>query len=305
VKRPTHLRSVAVTAADPAGLASFYEDIWGLMRVAEQDGVIYLRGIGGEHHILAIHPARVSSVRSISLGLPDRDAVDEAARDLGARAGITIVRPPSELDQPGGGYGLSIADVDGRMIELSADVVSPPPPAPASPILPTKISHVVVNSPRADACAELLTDVLGFTLADELPHMLFFRCNADHHSIAVTRAPHASLNHIAFEVPTTDDVLAGIDHLQRHDYATIWGPGRHGPGHNVFAYFVAPNAQVVEYTAEVDQIDDDNPPAPRLWRPEDTTLSDTWADPASLRPTAEARQAMLGEPEPVAAGGRP
>jgi hypothetical protein len=213
-----------------------------------------------------------------------------------------MVRSPSDLDQPGGGYGLTIADVDGRTIELSADVETAPAAAYDAPIRPTKISHVVINSPQADAYGELLTDVLGFALSDELPHMLFFRCNTDHHSLAIARAPHASLNHIAFEVPTTDDVLAGIDQLNEHEYETIWGPGRHGPGNNVFAYFVAPNAQVIEYTAEVEQIDLDDPPAPRVWKPEDTKLVDDWADPASLRPTAEARDAMLGQPEPVVQG---
>jgi catechol-2,3-dioxygenase len=293
---------VAVTASDPAAVAGFYEGIWGLSRVAERGGVIYLRGTGNEHHILSIHPAGGSSLRSISVGLADRDAVDEAARDLEGRRGVTVAGPPHELDEPGGGYGFWLADVDGRTIELSADVDAAPAAAGDAPIRPTKISHVVINSPRADAYGELLTDVLGFALSDELAHMLFFRCNADHHSLAVTRAPHSSLNHIAFEVPTTDDVLAGTEHLEEHEYETIWGPGRHGPGNNVFAYFVAPNAQVVEYTAEVEQIDLDDPPAPRLWRPEDTKLVDEWAVPASLRPTAEARDAMLGQPEPVSHG---
>ena len=30
----------------------------------------------------------------------------------------------------------------------------------------------------------------------------------------------------------------------------------HGPGHNVFSYFVEPNGFVVEYTAEVEQVDE-------------------------------------------------
>jgi catechol 2,3-dioxygenase len=33
--------------------------------------------------------------------------------------------------------------------------------------------------------------------------------------------------------------------------------GRHGPGDNVFAYFVDPTGIVIEYTAEVLQVDDD------------------------------------------------
>ena len=35
-----------------------------------------------------------------------------------------------------------------------------------------------------------------------------------------------------------------------------WGVGRHGPGNNVLAYFVGPHDVPIEYTAEVDQVDD-------------------------------------------------
>ena len=39
-------------------------------------------------------------------------------------------------------------------------------------------------------------------------------------------------------------------------FAPAWGPGRHGPGDNAFNYFLDPFGIVIEYTAEVEQIDD-------------------------------------------------
>jgi catechol 2,3-dioxygenase len=36
----------------------------------------------------------------------------------------------------------------------------------------------------------------------------------------------------------------------------VWGPGRHGPGNNTFSYFVAPFGACIEYTAEVQRVDD-------------------------------------------------
>ena len=35
-----------------------------------------------------------------------------------------------------------------------------------------------------------------------------------------------------------------------------WGPGRHGPGNNLFNYFLGPFDFPIEYTAEVSQVDD-------------------------------------------------
>ena len=161
---------------------------------------------------------------------------------------------------------------------------------------------MVLNSPNADAYLHLLIEVLGFRVADETEHMVFCKCNLDHHSVAIARAPHASLNHVAFEVPTVEDVLTGIEHMAAHGFETLWGPGRHPQGMNAFGYFLAPNGQVVEYTAEVEQIPDDQL-APRFWVPEDYEVYDDWADVSSLRPTPETRTLMRGVPEPAPHGG--
>jgi catechol 2,3-dioxygenase len=55
-----------------------------------------------------------------------------------------------------------------------------------------------------------------------------------------------------------------------------WGVGRHGPGNNVFAYFVDPAGFVIEYTAEVLQVDDNyvaGSPQDWVWPP---GRSDHW-----------------------------
>ena len=51
-------------------------------------------------------------------------------------------------------------------------------------------------------------------------------------------------------------IAAGIKGLRDAGYGIEWGPGRHGPGDNAFNYFVGPFDVVIEYTAEVQQIDD-------------------------------------------------
>ena len=44
--------------------------------------------------------------------------------------------------------------------------------------------------------------------------------------------------------------------LRDEGYEPVWGPGRHGPGNNVFGYFIAPYGGIVEYTAEVSEVDE-------------------------------------------------
>ena len=50
-------------------------------------------------------------------------------------------------------------------------------------------------------------------------------------------------------------------------YPIEWGPGRHGAGDNVFAYFAGPEEIPLEYTSDVLQVDDSYVPHGReYWK---------------------------------------
>lgn len=125
--------------------------------------------------------------------------------------------------------------------------------------------------------------------------MVFLRCNTAHHSIALNRAPHASLNHVAFDMPTIDDVMRTIGRLRKAQAGPIWGPGRHAPGSYVFCYTQEPSGFVVEVETEGQKIEDEASHEVRVFarKPE---LMDLWGTSGFTSP--EARAATLGEPDP-------
>ena len=122
---------------------------------------------------------------------------------------------------------------------------------------PIRLSHVVLNCADVDAAERFAAAELGFRVSDRTRHMTFMRCNRVHHCVAYARAGYSSLNHVAFEMADVDGVMRGIGRLRDAGYACVWGPGRHGPGNNVFAYFVGPHGGLVEYTAEVSEAGED------------------------------------------------
>jgi catechol 2,3-dioxygenase len=98
--------------------------------------------------------------------------------------------------------------------------------------------------------------------------MSFINCNADHHSIAIVQSESNTLNHVAFEMPGFDAVMRGIGRLRDAGFEIGWGVGRHGPGNNIFAYFAGIERFPLEYTAEVQQIDDSyRVGSPEDWKP--------------------------------------
>ena len=56
--------------------------------------------------------------------------------------------------------------------------------------------------------------------------------------------------------PSRLSTIWGSGRMKTSGFNVEWGIGRHGPGDNVFGYFVEPNGFVVEYTAEVEQVDE-------------------------------------------------
>jgi hypothetical protein len=88
--------------------------------------------------------------------------------------------------------------------------------------------------------------------------------------VALADADNNGLNHIAFLMPDFEAVMLGGGRMREAGYPVEWGPGRHGPGNNLFNYFVAPFDFVIEYTAEVEQVGEDyvaGGPADWTWPP--------------------------------------
>jgi catechol 2,3-dioxygenase len=112
--------------------------------------------------------------------------------------------------------------------------------------------------------------------------------------VALGDTDNNALNHIAFLMPDLDAVMRGGGRMKDAGYPIEWGPGRHGPGDNAFNYFVGPFDIVIEYTAEVEQIDDSyqtGQPTDWTWP---TGRVDQWgiSQPPSAR-LKEAQRAVL------------
>jgi catechol 2,3-dioxygenase len=282
---------------DVAAAARFYGETWGLGAAGGGRDAAYLRATGAAHPIVALRRAPAPELRGVVLAASDKATVDALhARALGH--GATVLAVPGPLGGPGDPYGFAFADTEGRRFVISctgengggADATD----------RPRKLSHVVLNCRAAERATEFFVDLLGFRLSDRTVMMDFIRCNADHHSIAFVRTGRSGLNHVAFEMPSFDALMRGTGRMKDAGFAVEWGVGRHGPGNNIFNYFIDPHGFVIEYTSDVEQIVDEaahrvGTPADWKWPP---GRVDRWgfADP----PSARLRAAMDGEVVPIA-----
>ena len=253
--RVSALRSVALNVPDLAAAEHFYTTVWHLQVAARSDEVIYFRGTGADHHLLALHQAQgPAQIRCVTLRARDRLALDAVASAALASGG-KVLQPVAQVTEPGGGMAVTVADPDGRVFQLvHGDALHAD--AHEAPDKPIRLAHAVLNSHDVEATRLFMESVFDFSMSDRTRIMAFMRCNSDHHSIALGDTDNDALNHIAFLMPDVDSVMRGGGRMRDAGYGIEWGPGRHGPGDNAFNYFVGPFDVVIEYTAEVEQIDD-------------------------------------------------
>lgn len=113
------------------------------------------------------------------------------------------------------------------------------------------MGHIVLGTPHVDEMVDFYVNVLGFRVSDYWRpgdrDVVFLRCNARHHSLALVPADEAALYHFMLEAATLDDVGAV---LQRHHDTGIpisMGLGRHTNDEMVSFYSRSPSGFDVEF----------------------------------------------------------
>jgi catechol 2,3-dioxygenase-like lactoylglutathione lyase family enzyme len=256
MSRVTEIRYVGYGVVDFDAEAAFYGDVWGLERVPGDAGTALFKTAGhDEHHVVALRPATENRIDVIALAAESKADVDALA-DKVRSSGCRIVHEPRPLTTPGGGYGFRFFSPDGLPFEISAEVARGPSRSLTRwEGVPERISHIVLHSPDHHALVAWFCDILGFKVSDWLgDFMCFLRCNSAHHRFAILPGPPC-LNHVAYDMPSIDDMMRGAHRLKVKGIDIGWGPGRHTAGNNTFSYFVTPGGFVAEYTSELEQVD--------------------------------------------------
>lgn len=127
-----------------------------------------------------------------------------------------------------------------------------------------KIGHIALYVADIGQSTRWYTEVLGFEVSDTYEEdmmpggAVFLRCSPDHHGVALFKATErnpagAGLHHLAFEVPTLDDVVRARAHLREHG-VPIDFDGRRRAGVQIAVEFRDPDNHRLEIYWGIDQI---------------------------------------------------
>ncbi|WP_428149769.1 VOC family protein [Brevundimonas sp.] len=256
--RVTDLHYVAHAVPDLAAERKFYGETWGLTEVAEDDGKVYFAAEGSElPFVIRLRQDDEKKTDLIGFSAASKADVD-ALYAQALAAGAKSIQEPGPAAGPAGGYAARFFDPDGRAIEVISDTnkrtartLNP------GEAIPTGLSHIVLHSPNHKGLSKFYEDVLGFKVSDWMGEfMVFLRCNPAHHRLAIMPGKPA-LNHVAFDVNTVDDLMRGLARMTKEGVKLNWGPGRHVAGQNTFSYYSTPNGNAVEYTSDLEEVDEE------------------------------------------------
>lgn len=267
---------------------AYFTEVNGLSLAERHSGRAYLATKHGDLAVILQSAERARCAR-----LAFQVASDTGFLDI--RKGIEaegLNAQPLNDSVPGIPRVLAFEDPKGTVCEVFAKQTPISQPKTVAGIGPIKLGHLafVVEDPKK--FADFYAKVLGFRVSDWIQDwFVFMRCGPDHHTINFVRGKRTQMHHVAFELKDWAQVQTACDFLGARKIPIIWGPGRHGPGHNIYTYHRNPDDQIIEMFTELDKMLDeklgyfeprpwhrDHPQVPKVWQ---TMPTDIWGSPPS------------------------
>ncbi len=262
VSAGTYLHHMQLCTPDPAALAQFYAGAMDM--AARPTGTDWITEGPGRRMLFTAGPAKTLGYAAFAC----RDAEGLAAlRTRAAERGSAILPSPSPLLAD----GFAVRDPDQNLIAFGLAPQDPPRPGLRGPL-----QHLTFATRDPTAIEAFYVDVLGFLPSDRVAaadgqiNTVFTRSNHEHHTLACFRQDRVGIDHHSYEAGDWSVIKSWCDRMGDHRIPIMWGPGRHGPGNNIFIFIEDPDRNWIEISAELEVVHDR---PVQVWPHEERTLN--------------------------------
>jgi catechol 2,3-dioxygenase-like lactoylglutathione lyase family enzyme len=257
-----HIGHVAMQVPDLGASAEHAKQALGLIEIEGGEGAAYL-STGLKHHEVQLIAAEAAGLDHIGFEVTDEDEL-AALRDRAIAAGARILSEDPE--EPGLEAAVRLVGPGGVVFELYTPMaVSPPGIEQQIGRHAKRFGHVTLVSEVGRDLVRFATEGLGFRVSDEFADFTWMRCDANHHSLAVGSLPDNKMHHYAFELNGWGGMMSYLDDIALRGESINYGPGRHGPGYNIFTYLPDPAGALLEAYTDLQMIYDDATYEPMDW----------------------------------------
>jgi catechol 2,3-dioxygenase-like lactoylglutathione lyase family enzyme len=263
------LAAIGVRVPSPAETAHHLREMLDFTVVPGAAGAFHLtcRGdyaIGSMRRLLTLRPANRLELAEVTFEVVGESGLTRLRERLASR---NLEVGEVEQDEEGE-RGIRFVDPQGLQVLCRLRSSPLEQPLPPSDIRPRRLGHVNLKVPDATSAATFYQEVLGLRLSEQVGELLYFlRATSEHHNFGFrSGAERPDIHHIAFEIAGWESFRIICDHLADHGYTVEYGPGRHGPGNNLFVYVVEPTSGLrFELYSDMAHIHDDETYTPPRW----------------------------------------
>jgi catechol 2,3-dioxygenase-like lactoylglutathione lyase family enzyme len=269
------LRHVSFASPNVEAQLDYYQSIIGLAVIGRDDRRIIL-GTESDELTLVLEHGAASRLTAIAYEVAPGLDLSDLQKSL---ASLNIKSEVRSDTAPGIPKTLVFNDPDGLQIELFSRWDFCKPVEPIRGLAVAKLGHVALSTPDPERAAKFFGDILGFRVSDRIEeNFVFLRCGPEHHAMNFARGAEARIHHLAFELRDASHMHQACDLLGRNKFQILWGPVRHGPGHNVAVYHHNPDRYLIELYYSMDFMLDEELGyfEPRPWHRDRPQRPKTW-----------------------------
>jgi catechol-2,3-dioxygenase len=235
-------------------MARFYADVMDMEASSGADGSRLVTG-PGRRILLSSGPA--NRLAHAGFAVRDREGLD-GLHQRAKKQRLNPVTVNAPLFSPG---AFAVTDPDDNLIVfgLAAEPTGEPLRLGR---LRGPIQRLTLATRNVGAIEEFYAGRLGFGVSDRVVDAagrvttVFMRGNHEHHNIACVVGDRTGVDHHAFEAGAWDTIRDWCDRFATLGVDVIAGPGRHGPGNNLFVCIEDPDKNRIEVSAELEVIHD-------------------------------------------------
>lgn len=249
------LQRLVLSSPQPEAVASFYGRAFDYRLTQEGDEC----RCEGQHRSLWIRRGAANQLVESHFLFSDPDHLERYVSDL-SRRGVPhayCVRPAM----------LQIRDPDGRSVVFSTtpDGNSSTGDFSDDVTRQARLQHYAVRTPEPQQLVDFYTQALSFTVSDLVRDSAgeltaaFLRTDAEHHALAIFRAPERRFDHLSCETRDWSSLRDWADHLAARSVRLVWGVGRHGPGNDTFFMVLDPDGNLAEISSELEVCAENRP----------------------------------------------
>jgi catechol 2,3-dioxygenase-like lactoylglutathione lyase family enzyme len=275
-----------INVADPEAVVRDATEILGLRVTYRDQGQTWLSSNGRQVELVLLH-AGENATHTIGLEALTTEGVRLAASRVAA-AGCRVLSTEPSLDCMAA--GVTFATPEGLRFEIHTpirdDINARRHPSPGLGV--NRMDHMNLITPDPTATRAQLEAIGGMRLSERMVDdslSWMYGGNRQHHILGLVKGK-AGLHHYSFEVHEFSTYLRLGDTLDRFGKQILWGPGRHRPGDNTYAYYTDASGAMIECSGGMSLIADDETFTPNvittLERPGNVRVMNVWGTPAPL-----------------------